>query len=115
MEFIKKAGELGGTISTWTKIIIGLLFFVGGGFLIYNQIQHNTATNTRQDTQFIKVLETMDREFEVWGQRSDKRYKRASEEAIKLENKDQDQDKQLLDLHKKLSYLEGYLKGKSEN
>jgi len=81
---VAEANTLGSAINNWTKIAAVILFLVGGAYITYYQIQSNTATNARQDTEVKDILEMMQREFEVWGDRSDKRYKRAMEEAGEL-------------------------------
>ena len=46
------------------------------------------------------------REFEVHSKRSDKRYKRAMQEADILHKKDKEQDEKLWEIHGRLSYIE---------
>lgn len=115
-EAVKKAGALGGAINNWTKII-GLIIFlilsIGGAWY---QIQTNAAENLRQDSQFKQILETMTTEFEIWGQRSDKRYQRAMNEADQLHKEDDKLEgeidelrEQNLDLVKEIWYIKGKL------
>lgn len=82
---VAEANTLGSAINNWTKIAAVILFIVGGAYLTYYQIQSNTAANARQDTEVKDILEMMQREFQLWGDRSDKRYKRAMEEAAELQ------------------------------
>jgi hypothetical protein len=116
METVKKAGDLGSAISVWGKILIGLFVFVVSIGTAWYQIQTNASDNVRQDGQFKQVLETMTNEFEVWGQRSDKRNKRGAEEDEKLHEEDDhlhDEIDQLrednLDLVKEIWYIKGKL------
>jgi len=113
---IKKAGDIGSTISTWGKIVIGLFVFIVSIGTAWYQIQTNAADNVRQDNQFKEVMETMTREFDVMSQRSDKRYQRAMEEALELKEmddklwqKNREQDKVIIDLTKEIWYIKGKL------
>ena len=53
------------------------------------------------------MLENMTREFDLWAQRSDKRYQRAMKEAEELHKHNDRQDVQILELYKELYYLKG--------
>lgn len=104
---LNKANLLGSTINNWTKIAAVILFIVGGAYLTYYQIQSNTATNARQDTEVKDILETMKREFQLWGDRSDKRYKRAMEEAVKLEQGQVNLWKEVVKLKEEIAFIKG--------
>jgi len=113
---VKRVGSLGSMISTWGKIFVGLIIFIVSVGTAWYQIQTNASENTRQDGQFKEVLETMTREFEVWGERSDKRHQRAMDEDDKLHREDdhlhEEIDKlreQNLDLVKEIWYIKGKL------
>ena len=113
---LDKASKLGGAINNWTKILVGLDLLIVGIGTTYYQIQSNAAANTRQDQQFKEVLETMTREFEVWGDRSDKRHNRAVKEDEKLhaeddklEGKIDELREQNLELVKEIWYIKGKL------
>ena len=113
---IDKANKLGGAINNWTKILIGivvLIVAIGGAWY---QIQTNATDNLRQDGQFKQVLETMTSEFDMWGNRSDKRYQRAMNEADKLHTEDDHLHEEIdelrdqnLDLVKEIWYIKGRL------
>ena len=113
---IDKANKLGGAINNWTKILIGivvLIVAIGGAWY---QIQTNAADNLRQDGQFKQVLETMTSEFDMWGNRSDKRNQRGTQEDDKLHEEDNhlhDEIDELrdqnLDLVKEIWYIKGKL------
>lgn len=104
---LNKANLLGSTINNWTKIVAVILFIVGGAYLTYYQIQSNTAANARQDTEFRDMLELVKREFEIWGERSDKRYKRAMEEATKLEDGQIELGKEVAKLKEEIAFMKG--------
>lgn len=95
-QVINKANSIGSAISTWGKIIIGIIIFIGGAFTTYYQIQHNSLKNDAQDI-----------EHELMNDRADKRYKRAMETADELKSKDKEHDAQYIELIKEVSYLKG--------
>jgi len=104
---IAKANTLGSAINNWFKIGAIILFIIGGAYLTYYQIQSNTAANARQDTEVKDILEMMQREFEIWGDRSDKRYKRAMEEATELRDNQKALWKEVTQLKIDLSFMKG--------
>lgn len=113
-EKVEKANAIGSMISVWGKILIGLFVFIVSVGTAWYQIQTNASENVRQDGQFKEVMETMTREFEIQGQRSDKRYQRAMDEADELHNHDHELEtfihnnsKEILEIYKELYYLKG--------
>ena len=106
-EKIKKANTLGSTISVWGKLVIGLIIFIVGIGTTYYKIESNAITNIKQDDQFKEIMHAMTREFEIWGDRSNKRYERAMGEAEELHIHDDNFDKQLLEMTKELYYMKG--------
>lgn len=113
---VEKANAWGSLISVWGKILIAVFIFVVSIGGAWYQIQTNKANDIRQDQQFHEVLEVMKREFEVWGNRSDKRYTRAMEEAAELHKEDDKLEKyikkveaQNLELYKEVWYMKGVL------
>ena len=108
-EKIKKVNTLGSTISVWSKLVIGLIIFIVGIGTTYYKIESNAITNIKQDEKFKEILHEMTREFEIWGERSNKRYERAMGETEELHVHDDNLNKQLLDLAKEVYYLKGKL------
>ena len=106
-EKIKKVNTLGSTISVWGKLVIGLIIFIVGIGTTYYKIESNAVTNIKQDDQFKEIMQAMTREFEIWGERSDKRYQRAMSEAEELHIHDDKFDEQLLEMTKELYYMKG--------
>ncbi len=113
---VSKANAWGSLISVWGKILIGIFIFVISVGTAWYQIQTNATDNARQDQQFLDVMETMKREFEVWGSRSDKRYNRAMKESEELHEEDDKLETyikkieaQNLELYKEVWYIKGVL------
>lgn len=115
---VDKANAWGSLISVWGKILIALLIFivtVGGAWY---QIETNAANDVRQDQSIESIIkndaeerkqliEAMKGEFKVHGERSDKRYKRAMEEAKELHKEIDENNEQILNLIERISFLEG--------
>lgn len=113
---VERAGNWASNISSIGKLLIAIIVFIMAVGTAWYQIETNASDNIRQDEQFKQVMETMTNEFNVWGQRSDKRYQRAMEEANelhgdddKLEKKIEQQNKELMDLTKEVYYMKGFL------
>jgi peptidoglycan hydrolase CwlO-like protein len=120
-ERLNKVNAWASAVNGWGKILIAVIVFIVSIGTAWYQIQTNSSDNVRQDAQFHEVLETMKREFEVWGQRSDKRYNRAMEEAKelhkeddKLEDKIEALQKQNLKQAEDIAYIKGYLDAKDK-
>ena len=109
MEKVNKANTLADLILKYGKIFAVLGVIIGGGFLIYNQIQYNTQRLALHDEQFKEVLNTIKREFQVFSDRSDKRYKRVMNEAKELHGENENQDLKFWDINTRLSFIEGAL------
>jgi anion-transporting ArsA/GET3 family ATPase len=115
---VDKANAWGSLISVWGKILIALLVFivtVGGAWY---QIETNAANDVRQDQTLENIIkndaeerkqliDAMKSEFKVHGERSDKRYKRAMEEAQELHKEIDKNDNLIMDLMERVSFLEG--------
>ena len=112
---VAKANTLGSAINNWAKIGAVIVFIIGGAYITFYQIQSNTATNARQDTEVKDILEMMQREFEVWGDRSDKRYKRAMEEANELQSNQGRLWKEVTELKVELSFIKGRMYEQDKN
>ena len=93
---INKANAIGSLFSTWGKIIVAVILFIGGGFTTYYQIQHNGLKNEAQDI-----------EHQLMNERSDKRYKRAMLTADELKKKDEKHDETDIELIKEIYYIKG--------
>ena len=106
-ESVAKANLLGSTINNWMKIGAIILAIIGGAYLTYYQIQSNTADNVRQDTKDKAIEESLDREIHLWGERSDKRYKRAMAEASELEAENKALEKELEETRLDISFIKG--------
>lgn len=114
-EKVEKAKAWGTTISVWGKLIIGLFVFIISIGTAWYQIQTNSSDNVRQDVQFKETLEIMKREFEIWGQRSDKRYKRTKQESEESHKHSHEQDEAILELTKEIWYMKGKLDERDRN
>ena len=117
---IEKANRLGSTISVWTKIIVGIILAIIGIGTTYYQIESNAADNIRQDEsiksvidnqhlQFDRMMETMTKEFDIIGHRSDKRYDRVMKETKELHLEIDRHDKYLLEIYKEIWYIKGQM------
>ena len=106
---LTKFNELGGAISTWSKLVFTVFLIIGYGFLTYYQIQGNSQ-GIDELKLMIKDLKAFDeREIKIISERSDKRYNRALEAAEKLEEKDKKIEGELIDLIKEVYYIKGKL------
>lgn len=85
-ETVSKVNTLGSAINNWMKIGAIILAIIGGAYLTYYQIQSNTAKNIEQDNMGLALEAMIKREIKLWGERSDKRYKRATEVEHRLED-----------------------------
>jgi len=119
-EKLNKINALGGAISVWGKLLIGLFVFVFTVGTAWYQIETNAADNMRQDeqmkqlldnqqNQFENMMESVTKEFEIQAQRSDKRYTRAMKEAEELHEEDDKHEQQILELTKEIWYIKGKL------
>jgi len=106
---VAKVNLLGSTINNWIKIGAIVLTIIGGAYLIYYQIQSNTATNALQDLKDKEIEATITREIQLWGERSDKRYKRAMETATELTKKNEKLNTKLHALEIELTFIKGIM------
>jgi len=106
---VEKWNTLGSAISVWGKLLIALLVFVFTVGTAWYQIETNATINVRQDEQFKEMLHTITREFEIWGERSDKRYERTMKEFEERKEVDLQQSTEILELTKELYYIKGKL------
>jgi hypothetical protein len=115
---VEKVGNWASNISSIGKVLIALFIFIFAVGTAWYQIETNKSDNVRQDEniksiignqqeQFDRMMESVGREFKVQSSRSDKRYKRAMEEAKELRDIDKKHEKQLLDLLERVSFIEG--------
>jgi hypothetical protein len=119
-ERIQKMANLGDAISAWGKIAFTVILIIGYGFLTYYQIRGNSESIGELKLLIKDNNELVEREFEIWGDRSDKRYNRAMDEADELHAEDnklesfimdafKEQQKINLELTKEVWYLKGKL------
>lgn len=106
-ETVSKANTLGSAINNWVKIAAILLAIIGGAYLTYYQIQSNTATNVEQDNKDAALEATINREITLWGERSDKRYKRASEIEHRLKDEISALEAELEETRLEISFIKG--------
>jgi hypothetical protein len=124
---VNKAGNWASNISNITKVLFGFFVVIFAIGTAWYQIETNSIDNIRQDeqfkqmtdnqtNQFTQIMGTVNNQFEVWGQRSNKRHQRTLDEADKLHHEDDKirQDikeirEQNLDLIKEIWYLKGKL------
>lgn len=99
-ELISKANSLGGAISVWFKVIGTVIALIGYGFLTYYQIQSNSV-----EIHEFKLV--VNREFEIWKTRSDKRYDRAMEKAVELTKVQTELEHELEETKTELSFIKG--------
>jgi hypothetical protein len=106
-ETVAKANLLGSTINNWIKIAVIILTIIGGAYLTYYQIQSNTSKNIAQDVKDIALEEFIVREIGLWGERSDKRYKRVSEVEQRLEEEIHALEIELEETKLKIAFMKG--------
>lgn len=114
-EAVAKANLLGSTINNWMKIGGIVLAIIGGAYLTYYQIQSNTAANERQDTRDKIIEETIAREIKLWGERSDKRNKRASGKEDELEEDLKALEQELEETKLDIAFMKGRQYEKDKN
>lgn len=114
-ESVAKANLLGSTINNWMKIGAIILAIIGGAYFTYYQIQSNTAKNVEQDAKDVALEEALVREIKLWGERSDKRYKRASEAEHRLEDEIQALEAELEQVRIDQAFQEGRQYQKDKN
>ncbi len=106
---LSKINEIGGAISTWSRLLISLFLVIGYGFLTYYQIQGNSQGIDELKIMIKDLKEFDQRELEILSNRSNNRYDRALKSAEELEAKDAAHDKQILELTQEIYYLKGKL------
>ena len=106
-ETVAKANLLGSTINNCMKIGAIILAIIGGAYLTYYQIQSNTAKNVEQDATDKALGEALVREIKLWGERSDKRYKRAGEVEHRLEKEIHDLESELEETRIEQAFMQG--------
>ncbi len=104
---IDTANTLGSAIGNWGKIIAVILGIVGSGFLTYYQIQENSSGVLGNKVLIEQERVYTQKEFKLWGERSDKRYKRAMDMGLEMQRHIERQYKMIIDLERKVSYIEG--------
>jgi peptidoglycan hydrolase CwlO-like protein len=110
-----KANLLGSAINNWLKIAGIVLFIIGGAYLTYYQIQSNTAKNVAQDAKDIALQEALEREIHIWGDRSDKRYKRAMNEAENLKKDNKELEQELEETKIDIAFIKGRMYEQDKN
>lgn len=106
---IEKASQISNLINGWGKIVVAFFSVVGYGFITYYQIKTNSSDIQKLHITIEDNNKAIEREFEVWGDRSNKRYDRAMKTADVIMKQNLKQDDHLLDLEKRLSFIEGKL------
>lgn len=103
----EKITKLGNLLNSWTAVIIMVVTFFSGVFgLIYTI--HSNSSEIENLKLTIKDNNTLvEREFEVYSTRSDKRYKRVLKEAEHLFNYVEKVEERQYELLKELYYLKG--------
>jgi|32_taG_2_1085360.scaffolds.fasta_scaffold00529_34 hypothetical protein len=109
-EKIKKANEISSLITGWGKILFIIGSAIGSGFLLYYQIQNNSTSIQNLELKIDDNNKANEREFEINEERSNKRYDRAMKTGDILLKQNAKQNDWLLDLDKRISYIEGNLK-----
>jgi hypothetical protein len=119
-ERIEKMNAWGSLLNSWFKIAAAVIMIIGYGFLTYYQIRGNS-----QSINELKILikdnnTLIEKEFEIWADRSDKRYERSMGEAEELKAADsklenimmdafKEQQKLNIELTKELYFIKGQL------
>lgn len=106
---IDKANKISALISGWGKIIFAVGSLIGACFFFYYQVQNNETNIKALEIKLIDQNLSNNREFEIWGQRSDKRYERAMKTAEAILSSIEADEAWLLSIEKRLSRLEGKL------
>ena len=111
---LHKANQLSNALNGWGKIVAFIVCLIGGAYITYYQIQTNSAAVIELRTLIDDHEVTMKREFEIWGDRSDKRYNRATKMADGINDRISGIQSIQVTILQKLSYIEGKLE-KYEN
>lgn len=114
-ELVNKASAWGGAISVWLKIGGTIMAIVGYGFLTYYQIQSNSHGLDELKIVIKDNNEAIEREFEIWGTRSDKRYKRAMETAKELKQANKELELELEDTKLDIAFIKGRMYEQDKN
>ena len=114
-ESVAKANLLGSTINNWMKIGFIVLAIIGGAYLTYYQIQSNTAKNVLQDARDVAIEEALEREIHLWGERSNKRYKRAMAEAEHMHQDAEDLEHELEETRLDIAFIKGRMYEQDKN
>lgn len=112
---VSRVNLLGSTINNWMKIGGIVLALIGGAYLTYYQIQSNTAKNIAQDAKDKELQATITREIHLWGERSDKRYKRAMEKANALTKVNKELEKELVQTKIEIAFIKGRMLEQDKN
>lgn len=123
-EKLQKINSWASAINGWGKIIIGIIVFIISVGTAWYQIETNAADNVRQDEniksiignqqkQFNQMMDNVNREFEIQGNRSDKRYQRAMQEAQEIHVELDKHDQQILEIYKELWFIKGRMSNKN--
>jgi len=122
-ERIEKINAWGSLLNSWFKIGATIIMIIGYGFLTYYQIRGNSQSISELKLLIQDNNELVEKEFEIWGDRSDKRYTRAMEEDDELKAEDaklegimmdafKEQQKINIELTKELYYIKGLMDAK---
>lgn len=109
---IDKANKISTLINGWGKILFVVGSAIGACFFFYYQVQSNESNIKALQIQLDDKDISYSREFELWEERSDRRYDRAMKTADVLLKTINNNKTWLLDIEKRLSKLEGRLEFK---
>jgi len=106
---LHKANLISNAVNGWGKILVAVGSLIGGCFFFYYQVQSNEAAIKALEIKITDKAVSDLREFEVWGERSDKRHQRNMKTGDLVFKMLEEDRKWLIEIDRRITYIEGKL------